>query len=154
MHLLLALDHGFESLAAVSLTSYLLHQRFESVVLVTPAGQRMQMHLDHIGVGFANAVADVSEVYSPPRITDMAQRMGLKAGWALDLTTNDEDGHAWDFNDAKMRNKATRKVLRDRPLVLVGSPPCTDWSQLMNLNWDRMSEEDRERRMKEELVDR
>lgn len=43
MHLLLALDHGFESLAAVALTSYLLHQPFESVVLVTPAGQRMQV---------------------------------------------------------------------------------------------------------------
>ena len=41
MHLLLALDQGFEPLAAVALTSYLLHQRFASVVLVTPAGQRM-----------------------------------------------------------------------------------------------------------------
>ena len=41
MHLLLALDQGFEQLAAVALTSYLLHQRFESVVLVTPAGQRL-----------------------------------------------------------------------------------------------------------------
>ena len=41
MHLLLALDRGFEALAAVALTSYLLHQRFESVVLVTPADQRL-----------------------------------------------------------------------------------------------------------------
>ena len=40
MHLLLALDQGFEQLAAVALTSYLLHQRFESVVLVTPDDQR------------------------------------------------------------------------------------------------------------------
>lgn len=41
MHLLLALDEGFESLAAVAITSYLSHHRFESVVLVTPTDQRL-----------------------------------------------------------------------------------------------------------------
>ena len=41
MHLLLALDQGFEPLATVALTSYLLHHSFSSVVLVTPADQRM-----------------------------------------------------------------------------------------------------------------
>ena len=40
-----------------------------------------------------------------------------------------------------MRNKAVRKVIEDQPLVLIGSPPCTDWSALMNLNWDRMDPE-------------
>jgi lipopolysaccharide biosynthesis glycosyltransferase len=51
MHLLLALDQGFEPLAAVALTSYLLHQRFTSVVLVTPAGQRMHQ-LEGIAAAF------------------------------------------------------------------------------------------------------
>ena len=41
MHLLLALDRGFEALGSVALTSYLLHHRFESVVLVTPPDQRL-----------------------------------------------------------------------------------------------------------------
>ena len=41
MHLLLALDRGFEALGSVALTSYLLHHRFESVVLVTPPEQRL-----------------------------------------------------------------------------------------------------------------
>ena len=41
MHLLLALDEGFESLATVAISSYLLHHHFESVVLVTPADQRL-----------------------------------------------------------------------------------------------------------------
>ena len=41
MHLLLALDRGFEALGSVALTSYLLHHRFESVVLVTPQDQRL-----------------------------------------------------------------------------------------------------------------
>lgn len=42
MHLLLALDRGFEVLGSVALTSYLLHHRFESVVLVTPPDQRLR----------------------------------------------------------------------------------------------------------------
>ncbi len=51
MHLLLALDQGFEPLAAVALTSYLLHQPFTSVVLVTPADQRMHQ-LEAIAAAF------------------------------------------------------------------------------------------------------
>ena len=48
-----------------------------------------------------------------------------------------------------MKNKAARKVLSDEPLVLIGSPPCTDWSTIMNLNWDKMSPDERTRRRKE-----
>ena len=55
MHLLLALDQGFEPLAAVALTSYLLHQRFESVVLVTPEEQRLT-RLEAIAEGFGTPV--------------------------------------------------------------------------------------------------
>ena len=51
MHLLLALDQGFEPLAAVALTSYLLHHPFSSVVLVTPADQRMHQ-LEGIAAAF------------------------------------------------------------------------------------------------------
>ena len=51
MHLLLALDRGFESLGSVALTSYLLHHRFESVVLVTPPGQRL-LQLEAVAAGF------------------------------------------------------------------------------------------------------
>ena len=34
MHLVLALDQGFEALASVALTSFLLHHSFESLVVV------------------------------------------------------------------------------------------------------------------------
>ena len=51
MHLLLALDRGFESLGSVALTSYLLHHRFESVVLVTPPDQRL-LQLEAVAAGF------------------------------------------------------------------------------------------------------
>merc|ERR1711884_92933 len=99
--------------------------------------------LQSMQVGFAKAVEEmeVAEVYSVPRVTTAAAKMGLKAGWALDLGTTDEQGRPWDFTKVEARNRATRRVIEDRPLVLIGSPPCTDWSTLMNLNWDRMDPE-------------
>jgi len=51
MNLLLALDRGFEALGSVALTSYLLHHRFESVVLVTPPDQRL-LQLEAVAAGF------------------------------------------------------------------------------------------------------
>ena len=36
---------------------------------------------------------DVAEVYSPPRVAKTAVRVGMKAGWSLDLTSLEE------FND-------------------------------------------------------
>ena len=41
---------------------------------------------------------DVSEVYSPPRVTEVAEATGLRAGWALDLTVNKDDGTPWDLS--------------------------------------------------------
>ena len=35
---------------------------------------------------------DVSEVYSPPRVIEVAEATGLRPGWALDLTVNRDDG--------------------------------------------------------------
>ena len=34
-----------------------------------------------------------------------------------------------------------RKVIEDKPLLLIGSPPCADWSSLMDLNWGKMDPE-------------
>ena len=45
----------------------------------------------------------IAEVYSPPRVTKMAETMGIRAGWALDLITQDEDGRPWDFDQLEMR---------------------------------------------------
>ena len=49
----------------------------------------------------------VSEIYSPPRVTGLAEKMGLIRGVALDLSVPDpDDGKPWDFNDASKRKKA------------------------------------------------
>ena len=49
----------------------------------------------------------VSEVYSPPRVSALAGRMGLQRGFALDLTVVDpDDGKPWDFDCQAKRDKA------------------------------------------------
>ena len=41
--------------------------------------------------GCASRRNDVSKIYSPPRVVAMAARMGLRPGFALDLTVIDPD---------------------------------------------------------------
>ena len=84
------------------------------------------------------AKMEVAEVYSPSRVVDMARRMGSRARWALDITTKDDDGREWDFNQLEMRNRAIRKVLQDKPLLFIGSPMCTAISQFNSINYCRM----------------
>ena len=81
---------------------------------------------------------DVAEIFSPERVAQFAKQYELKPGWSFDLTTCDETGKPWDFNDASMRNKAARRVLKDKPTLLIGSLPCTYFSQLMHINWPCM----------------
>ena len=62
--------------------------------------------------------AHVSEVYSPPRVTGLCERLGLIKGCALDLTVDDpDDGKPWDFNDPAKRSKCLKMVLCALPLV-------------------------------------
>ena len=71
---------------------------------------------------------DVSEVFSPPRVCLEAAKFGLIAGDAMDLTTG------WDFTRQDHRREAERRIDEQKPLVLIGSPPCTAFSQLQSLS--------------------
>ena len=73
--------------------------------------------------------------------------MGLRAGWALDITTRDKDGREWDFNQLEMRNRAVRRDLQDKPLLFIGSPMCTAFSQMNNMNYHKMDPAEVQRRM-------
>ena len=83
-------------------------------------------------------VNDVSEIYSPPRVTMSARKHRLKAGLSLDITTNDADGVPWDFNNPAMRAKARQLVRETKPRLLIGSPMCTWFSAMMHMNFSRM----------------
>ena len=70
----------------------------------------------------------MAEAYSPPRVTAEANKFGLKAGEAWDLT------EGWDFKLKDHRSAALKYQEEHKPLVLIGSPPRTPFSQLQTLN--------------------
>ena len=45
------------------------------------------------------------------------------------------------MSKASVRAHVRREIQRQRPYLVIGSPPCTDWSALMNFNWDKMDPE-------------
>ena len=79
-------------------------------------------------LAFRRCHVDVSEVFSPPRVSSEAAKFGLVAGDAMDLTTG------WDFTRQDHQMEAERRIDEQKPLVLIGSPPCTAFSQLQSLS--------------------
>ena len=71
---------------------------------------------------------DVVEAFSPPRVTEEAKNIALRPGEAWDLATG------WDFTCKDHQEKAAAYINKEKPLVLIGSPPCTPFSQLQTLN--------------------
>ena len=80
-----------------------------------------------VGTTFLGQV-DVAEVYSPPRVTSMAKKMGMHAGSAMDLRTG------FDFTRKEDRDEARKKIKEEKPRLLVGSPECTMFSTLQQLS--------------------
>ena len=115
-----------------------LEQHMRMSCLETPLKATMTKMLRH--------KMEVAEVYSPPRVVAMASKMGLRQGWGMDLTTMDVDGRAWDSNQKEMRNRAVRGLLRDKPLVLVGSLMCVPFSIMNSINYSRMDPSEVEQR--------
>ena len=58
---------------------------------------------------------DVTEVFSPPRVTTQASKFGLEAGEAWDLTTG------WDFSKSEHRERAEAYVEDKKRLVVIGN---------------------------------
>ena len=79
-------------------------------------------------LSFAIMGVDITEIYSPARVTQVCSRFGLEPGSAMDLHTG------YDFDTQADRNRAVRKVLTEKPKLLIGSPPCTYVSVLQELN--------------------
>ena len=94
-------------------------------------------------LGSIEVHAHVSEIYSPPRVTSLCEKFGLIRGMAFYLSVPDpDDGLPWDFNDPAKRKKALDLVFTRRSLLLIGSPMCSAFSKLQNMNWSRMTSEE------------
>ena len=79
---------------------------------------------------------DVSEIYSPPRVTSVAEATGLRAGWALDLTVNQDDGTPLDLSTKSKQDKARKLQQEQAPHLPIASPMCAAVSALQGLNYN------------------
>ena len=55
----------------------------------------------------------------------------------MDLTTADGMGRPWDFSKADRKAEAKRRLRKQKPDLLIGSPMCTLYSAWQRLNKDR-----------------
>ena len=94
----------------------------------------------------------ISEVYSPPRVAKLASKVQLTPGFSIDIREVDpDDGQPWDLNVQSKRTKLRNRVINERPLLLVGCPPCTVFSSLFWTNVSRMNPQDVRDKIREGL---
>ena len=49
----------------------------------------------------------------------------------------DAEGRAWDFDDMDRRDAAWKVIKRDKPMLVVGSPMCTQFCLLLNISKEK-----------------
>ena len=83
----------------------------------------------------------VMEIFSPPRVTKACQEKGIRTTSlpAFDLS------EGWDFFNPKHRKELWRVLIEEEPDLVALTPECKAFSQMMNVNWERMSAEEVER---------
>ena len=64
--------------------------------------------------------------------------MKLLPGFALEVFGEDDEGQIWDFMRAEMREKAWALLRKEKPLVFIGSPPCTSFCSWQALDAARL----------------
>ena len=108
--------------------------------LAVPEDIRVELVMKDALCMYHRVGSDVSEVYSQPRIARESSLRGymgqrLQPGWSLDLTRLDPlTGLPWDLSCVRVQRRVLKMVEKDQPLFLIGSPPCTVFSNLQNLS--------------------
>ena len=59
---------------------------------------------------------------------------------SVDITTVNEQGVQWDFTNVEMRNQAFRKIVAEKPFLIMGAHPCANWRSKSNASWSRMTQ--------------
>ena len=85
-------------------------------------------------------------------MTKMADMMGMKSGFELDLTTNDENGKPLDFSIRERRRAALKMQDDAKPEMLTASPPFTMFSAFQKINMHKMTVEDAKRRVEDAVT--
>ena len=81
---------------------------------------------------------DFAELFSPPRVSPEARALGLRvSNQVFDLEAG------WDVRKVDHRKDFRSFQKESRPRFLTLSPECKAYSQLMNINWERMDPQKR-----------
>ena len=73
-------------------------------------------------------IVDITEVFSPPRVVIQGEKLGLRAGSSMDLLTG------WNFEIKADRDRAMKHIEREKPMLVIGSLPCTYFPTLQELH--------------------
>ena len=82
----------------------------------------------------------ITAVLNPSKFASCATRLGLREGFAVDLTTARANGTMWDLSLEDDKAELRRIQSREQPELLVGSPPSDEFSSLMNTRGDAARE--------------
>ena len=103
----------------------------------SPSGAGGVMDDTMIGMFTELNIDDITEVFSPPRVVMQGMKIGLKAGSSMDLLTG------WNFELKADRDRAIKQIDEEKPMLVIGSPPCTYLSMLQEHNKSNMRHDER-----------
>ena len=75
---------------------------------------------------------ETTSILKPSRFVSHAARLGLREGFAVDLTVAIANGTMWDLSFEDDRTELRPLQIRQRPELRVGSPPRDDFSSLLS----------------------
>ena len=75
---------------------------------------------------------ETTAILNPSKFVSHAARLGLREGFAVDLTTARANGTMWDLSLEDDRAELRRVQNREQAERLAGSPPSDDFNSLLN----------------------
>ena len=71
---------------------------------------------------------------------------------SFDINTTDSHGNQWDFTKSDRRQRAREYVDKNKPLFIIGSPPCDQWSVMQNLDGGKCDPNEVQRKIVEAKI--
>ena len=88
---------------------------------------------------------DISEVFSPARVTMYAKDRNLKAGYSIDLEHVDYiTNKKWDLSNKREQQRLWSLMAKRPSSLIIASPPCTTFSTLQHLRRGGVPADERE----------
>lgn len=91
-------------------------------------------------VGYQHVKVQAHALNSHPRVTQVAERMRMVPGFALDFTTAYEAGKQWDVNDPTQRQRAPQVVRAQPSVLLIVCPMCDAFSTPNSVKYKMLRE--------------